>query len=222
MIRKRDSVICIAAHGNAWDKMKKYCFNSAFRHHRDKFDLCVVLNGGHEQTAQFIQEYLEPEYLVVRENTGLDQGAFDTAIKTARGYETYILMHYDHHFSDYNWFTFLHNRLYELKCDVLGNIVRPSTKHLPIDFDEVAKGLGYGELEPGKFEGFIQGCAGFYKGAVIKFLLDRGGIPHAKEDNRNIACICERLLSFLLLQHGFLLDQIPPGYEQYLYHAEHS
>ncbi len=221
MTDKRDSVVCIAAHAKTWDMMKKYCFNAAFRHHRDQFDLCVVVNGGDALEGQTIQDYLAPEYLVLRENTGLDQGAFDAGIKRAQGYDTYILMHYDHHFSDYNWFPYLHDLLHTSEYDVIGNIVTPPTKHLPDDYAIVAEGLGFGHLKPENFPGFLQGCAGFYKKTAIQCLLDHGGLPRGLDNNRNVACICERLQSFIMLHDGLRFGQIPPGYEKYLRHAEH-
>ena len=46
-----------------------------------------------------------------------------------------------------------------------------------------------------------------------------GGIPYGRSNNRDIAFICERLQSFLLLDGGCSLGQIEPGYELYLKHA---
>ena len=221
VVRKRSSVVCIAAHAGAWTGMQRFCFSPTMLACRELFDLCMVLNGHDEPMIAAINASVSPELLVVRENTGLDQGAFNAAIQHATGYDTYVLLHYDHWFADPDWFPTLHRLLYDSDCDVIGNLVQPSTFVMPIEYYVVTGVLGYRDLKPELFDGFLQGGAGMYKADAIQCLLDQGGIPFGKANDRPIAAVCERLMSFILMDHGMTLGQIPPGYEKYLRHAEH-
>ena len=187
---------------------------------RKKFDLCVVFNG-HDPNSLQKTLHLSPEFLVVRENIGMDQAAFDYCVKTIRDYDTYVLIHDDHWFVDDDWFELLNNLLHTNDVDVLGNLVSPGHINQPPNYEIVADVLGYASFKPYQFPCFLQGQAGFYKKRALDCLRANGGVPWGKTNTREVASICERLHSFILLSNGMKFAQIPPGYEKYLRHREH-
>jgi hypothetical protein len=214
-----NTVLCIAAHSHTMAKMQKYCFNQNYFPNRNKFDLCVVFNDVDSETHEYVKT-LDPEYLFVKRNFGLDQSAFDYAINHTKQYENYYLLHYDHWFTDANWFDRLNQEIEAKGVDVLGNLVRPATLNFPQAYQIVSTAFGLGDLLAEKFDCFLQGGAGLYRASAIEALKSRGGIPYGRSNNREIAFICERLQSFLLLDSGVSFGQIEPGYERYLKHAE--
>jgi len=220
MENRRNTLMCIATAPNRWHIMEKYCFNENFRVNRDKLDLCVVFNGYDVDSMRNTLD-LAPEHLVVRENYGMDQAAFDYCVKTFKDYETYILVHDDHWFVDANWFDYLHQVLYGNDVDVLGNLVTPGWINKPETYDVVADVLGFSHFDPRNFPCFMQGQSGIYKKKAIDCLRANGGVPHGRTNTRDVASICERLHSFILLSNGIKFAQIPPGYEKYMRHREH-
>lgn len=220
MNNRRTTLVCVATAAHRWEIMKNYCFNQYFRNNREFFDLCVVFNGYDADSLRCTLE-LSPEHLVLRENLGMDQAAFDHCIKNIRDYDTYVLLHDDHWFVDDNWFHMLHNALYSNDVDVIGNIVSPGYINKPLNYEVVADVLGYSSLQPHSFPCFLQGLAGFYNRKAIDCLRASGGVPWGKTNTREVASICERIHSFILLSHGMKFAQIPPGYEKYLRHREH-
>ncbi len=220
MGNQRDTVVCIATAADRWDIMEKYCFNQYFRVNRQLFDLCVVFNGSDPGSVRRTLD-LAPEHLVIRENVGMDQAAFDYCIKNIRHYRTYIFIHDDHWFVDGNWFQLLHGLLYSNDVDVIGNVVAPGHVNKPASYDVVADVLGYSALAPHLFPCFLQGQAGIYNRKAIDCLLANGGVPWGKTNTREVASICERIHSFIMLSNGIKVGQIPPGYEKYLRHREH-
>lgn len=62
-------------------KMSRHCSNENFRKHRDEFDLCIVFKGVDQDMLDHVGG-LNPVYLLIRENKGFDESAFDHAIKT--------------------------------------------------------------------------------------------------------------------------------------------
>jgi len=215
-----NTVVCIAAHSNTLTHMQKYCFNENFLQNRENFDLCIVFNEVDYKTHEYVKGF-NPEYLFVKQNFGLDQSAFDFAIKNIKDYQYYYLLHYDHWFADHHWFDRLSNEMLKSKVDVLGNLVRPASLHMPKGYDIVSAAFGLEYLKPNRFSYFLQGGAGLYNRRAIEILKGRGGIPYARSNDRNIAFVCERLQSFLMLDGGCTFGQIDPGYETYLKHANY-
>jgi hypothetical protein len=211
--------MCIAAHRGTMAAMKKYCFNEHFYVNRNKLDLCIVFNEVDEDTLSFVKT-LDPEYVFVKENFGMDPAAFDFAINHTKSYENYLLLHYDHWFIDGGWFDRLTAEIDRVGADVLGNLVLPATSNLSPHYNLVSSAYGLENLIPSKYHAFLQGGAGLYKQRAIETFKRKGGIPYGRNLNREVAFICERLQSFLLLESGCTFAQIEPGYEQYLKHAE--
>ena len=220
MTDRRKTVVCIATAPNRWEIMAKYCFNDHFRRHRDQFDICLIMNGQDPQAIRNVQE-LSPEYVYERENLGMDQAAFDYALKHLPAYETYVLIHDDHWFVDADWFPKLHGMLHAGEFDVLGNLVAPAHLNKPVNYDAVADTLGFASFDLRAFPCFLQGQAGFYNRRAIDCVLRHGGVPWGRTNTREVASTCERLHSFIMLSNGIKLGQMPPGYELYMRHREH-
>lgn|GEM_PF-5405811 len=220
METQRDALVCIATAPHRWEIMENYCFNKHFRMNREHFDLCIVFNGYDADSIRRVLD-LSPEHLIVRENVGMDQAAFDHCIKNIRDYNTYVLLHDDHWFIDSCWFQLLYEALHSNDVDVIGNLVAPGHINKPLNYDIIADVLGYSSFKPHLFPCFLQGQAGFYKKRAIDCLRANGGVPWGKTNTREVASICERLHSFILLSNGMKFAQIPPGYEKYLRHREH-
>lgn len=216
-------LICVVTSQNTWQILRQCCFNFNFRTNRMLFDLAVVFNGDDESGIQYVKSLI-PEYLFVRPNLGLDLAAFDHVIKNTPLYDTYFFLHDDHWFADDKWLFNLTDLIYCHDIDVLGNIVDLTTSDPR--YHELARehhfivssALGYGDYQIDKFSFFIQGLAGVYRKKAIECLLMLDGIPHIHNNDKQTAYVCEKLHSFLLIDCGMKIAQIPPGYEQYLKH----
>ncbi len=218
-----DMVVCIASSDRTWHNLPRYCFNAPFRSNRHRFDLVVGFNGFDPEAFRFIDTF-RPEYLIPRPDTGADVANFDNILKRIPTYETYVLMHDDHWFFDEGWVDRLQDLLeHQPGIDVLGNLV-PFDVQGPMKtlFDRLALDLGYDELLGKEYPHFLRGLAGIYRGTVVTDLLNQDGIPHIHRPVQLAAQVFERMFSCLLLEQGFRFGQIPPGYEMYLVHRDHS
>lgn len=216
-------VVCVASSERTWQNLSRYCFNAPFRANRHRFDLAIGFNGDDPEAFRAIDMFT-PEYLLQRPNTGHDLANFDNLIKRIPAYDTYVFMHDDHWFFDEGWV----DRLLELRqnaggIDVFGNLVASDvTGPMQVLYDRLAIDLGYDEILGKQYPHFLQGLAGMYRGSVIRDLLSIDGIPHIHRSVQLAAQVFERMFSFLLLERGWTLGQIPPGYEMYLVHRDHS
>jgi hypothetical protein len=220
MKRYNKALVCVVTSQNTWRVLEKYCFNSNFSACRKLFDLAVVFNGYDAAGIQYVTTF-SPEYLLVRPNFGLDLAAFDYAIKNTHLYASYIFLHDDHWFIDDKWFLHLNDLLQTSDADVLGNLMN-SRINMPLNQKIISNVLGYGKYQLENCPFFIQGLAGIYRQKAIECLLELDGIPHIHNNDREAACVCERIHSFLLLDNGIKIGQIPPGYEQYLKHRHYE
>lgn len=218
-----ETVVCVATSERTWQSLGRYCFNAPFIANRHKFDLAVGFNGDDPEGRRYL-DTLTPEYVLVRPNTGHDLANFDNILKRIPGYQQYILLHDDHWFYDDMWF----ERLADLhdaspETGVFGNLVRFD---LAGDFkeyhDRVCSSMGYTEVIGRPYPHFVQGLAGSYTGSVIRTMLEQDGIPHLHRSVQAAAQVFERVFSGLMLNQGIQFGQIPPGFEMYLVHRDHS
>ena len=218
-----DTVVCVATSERTWQSLWRYCLNAPFIANRHKFDLAIGFNGDDPEGRRSL-DTLTPEYVLMRPNTGHDLANFDNIIKHIPAYDRYVFMHDDHWFYDEEWF----ERLEELhlsspEIGVFGNLVRFD---LQGDFreyhDRFCSIMGYAEVIGKPYPHFVQGLAGSYTGAVIRKVLDMDGIPHMHRSVQSAAQVFERVFSGLLLNQGVQFAQIPPGFEMYLVHRDHS
>jgi len=219
---KQDTIILVVTSEATWQNLDTYCLNEHFRQNRDRFDLAIVFNGTDEAALQKIKA-VAPEHLLVRENLGRDPGAFDAALRAlpVHEYEQTLFMHDDHWFDQPDWFDTLHALLEQRpEIDVFGNLVVASV-HAPPNYEGICYSLGYHEYKLANFPYFLQGMAGLFRKNAIDTLKRLGGVPHIHRNVVEVGQVCERLLSFILLNEGHLMAQIPPGYEKYLIHHEH-
>jgi hypothetical protein len=219
----RETIVCVAASECTWENLKRYCFNAAFRANRHRFDLAIGFNGYDHEAIRFI-DALTPEYLLTRPNTGHDLANFDNILKRVPAHARYILMHDDHWFFDEEWF----DRLLVLldstpEVGVFGNLVpydvQGSFKEY---YDRLCALTGYDEVLGHGYPHFLQGLAGIYRGEVIREILTDDGIPHLHRSVQTAAQVFERVFSALLLNRGVHFAQIPPGFELFLVHRDHS
>jgi hypothetical protein len=223
VIRTLSTIVCVSASERTWTNLQRYCFNAPFRAQRPKVALAVGFNGYDADALRFI-ESLEPEHLFVRPNTGHDLANFDNILKRLPAYERYILLHDDHWFHDQDWLDVL-DRLASSRpdIDVWGNLAPCDVEGVFREYYTQLTGfLGYEDMAAKMFPHFLQGLAGVYSGAVVKKILAMDGIPHLHRSVQVAAQVCERLFSGLLLDQGVTFGQIPPGYELYLLHRDHS
>ena len=219
-VKHKETLVGVVTSEKTWHHLDRYCFNDNFIENRPLFDLAVVFNGKDSEGIKYVNNFL-PEYLFVRPNASLDPAAFDFLIKNIPVYERYILLHDDHWFIDKNWFHTI-NVLMNLheEVDVRGNLVK-SDINKPLNSLLISSILGCAEYQPENFPYFLQGLAGLFKGKVIEAILKLDGIPHIHNNNKEVAQVCERIFSFILLKEGFIFAQIPPGYEKYLKHRDY-
>jgi hypothetical protein len=217
------TVVCVSASERTWPNLERYCFNAPFRAQRKRFALAVGFNGYDPEGLRFV-ECLEPEYLYVRPNTGHDLANFDNILKRLPAFDRYILLHDDHWFHDCRWMDVL-EQLAASHPDVgiWGNLARWDVEGKFREYYmQLAGFLGYEEMADMNFPHFLQGLAGAYEGEVVRKILAMDGIPHLHRSVQVAAQVCERLSSGLLLKEGVVFGQIPPGYELYLLHRDHS
>ena len=219
----QETVVCVATSERTWRSLGRYCFNAPFIANRDRFDLAVGFNGDDPEGRRYL-DTLTPEYILTRPNTGHDLANFDNLIKNIPGYAHYILLHDDHWFYDDMWF----ERLEELHASspaigVFGNLVRfDLTGDFKEYHDRLCSDMGYTEVIDRPYPHFVQGLAGSYKGEVIRAMLEQDGIPHLHRSVQAAAQVFERVFSGLMLNQGVQFGQIPPGFELYLVHRDHS
>ena len=213
---------CVAASEKTWKNLSTYLFRANFLKYRESFDLAVALNGNNSDAVNFIKT-INPEYFFIRENRGFDQAALDHIIKNTPQYEFYIFLHDDHWFFYSNWFEII-EQLFEKYPDVdaWGNLsIFDKQFYADDDSKHLLKLLGYEEYINKDWQFIVMGLAGFYRGKVIKWLLENKGIPHIKNDDYNYTHIVERLFTCVLVNNNYNISQIPPGYEEFLRHKNH-
>jgi hypothetical protein len=219
----QETVVCVATSERTWQVLARYCFNAPFIANRHRFDLAIGFNGDDHEGRRYL-DGLTPEYILPRANTGHDLANFDNIIKRIPLYERYILLHDDHWFYDEMWFERLES-LHESSPDtgVFGNLVKFD---LSGDFkeyhDRLCASMGYDEVVGRSYPHFVQGLAGSYKGSVIRTVLEMDGIPHVHRSMQSAAQVFERAFSGLMVNRGIRFGQIPPGFEMYLVHRDHS
>lgn len=209
-----------------WTHLQRYCFNSCFVKNRAKFDLCIAFNGNPSAEALAILSELTPDHLIIRPNAGMDPAALDVCIKHLPAYEYVITLHDDHWFSDDAWFEQLHTLMQmDASAAAYGNLVTScpyNSSEFEVFFDIVSATIGYENYHNSEFPCYLQGMAGIFRKSTIDLLLSLDGIPHTHGNHKKTVEVCERMLSYLLLRHGAILKQIPPGYERYLRHRNHN
>lgn len=222
-VAMRKTIVCVAASECTWQNLRRYCFNAAFRANRHRFDLAVGFNGYDPEAIRFI-DTLTPEYLLTRPNTGHDLANFDNILKRVPAHTRYILMHDDHWFFDEEWF----DRLLVLldstpEIGVFGNLVPYDVQGSFREYyDRLCTMTGYDDVLGHGYPHFLQGLAGIYRGEVIQEMLACDGIPHLHRSIQAAAQVFERVFSALLLNQGVRFAQIPPGFELFLVHRDHS
>lgn len=219
----RNTIVCVATSARTWQALGRYCFNAPFRANRHRFDLAVGFNGSDTEGRRFI-DTLTPEYLLLRPNTGHDLANFDNILKNVPLYARYVLLHDDHWFYDEEWFERLTGLLDGAPdIGVFGNLVAYDLKGEFKEYhDRLCQLTGYEEVAGRSYPHFVQGLAGIYRGTVIRTMLDDDGIPHLHRGIQPAAQVYERVFSALMLDRGVRFGQIPPGYELYLVHRDHS
>lgn len=209
-----------------WRHLQSYCFNACFTNNRTKFDLCIAFNGIPSGEALATLTAQTPEHLIIRPNAGMDPAALDACIKNLPDYEYVIVMHDDHWFSNDTWFEQLYTLMQiDESAAAYGNLVTSCPYNAPefeTFFDIVSTTIGYENYHNSEFPCYLQGMAGIYRKSTIELLLRLDGVPHTHGNNKKVVEVCERMLSYLLLRHGAVLKQIPPGYELYLRHQHHN
>ncbi len=218
-----DTVVCVSTSERTWPVLARYCFNAPFLANRHRFDLAIGFNGDDPEGRRYL-DTLTPEYTLMRPNVGHDLANFDNILKRIPLYERYILLHDDHWFYDEEWFERLED-LHEASPEtgVFGNLARYDLQGDFKDYhDRMCTMFGYTEVIGKPYPHFVQGIAGSYRGSVIRMLLEQDGIPHLHRHVQSAAQVFERLLSWLLLDRGVEVAQIPPGFEMYLVHRDHS
>jgi hypothetical protein len=219
----QDTVVCVATSERTWHSLGRYCFNAPFIANRHKFDLAVGFNGDDPEGRRYL-DTLTPEYVLTRSNTGHDLANFDNIIKNVPLHDHYVLLHDDHWFYDEMWFDRLED-LHESSPDVgvFGNLVRfDLTGDFKEYHDRMCTSMGYDEVIGRPYPHFVQGLAGSYRGSVIRTILEMDGIPHLHRSVQAAAQVFERVFSGLMLNQGIQFGQIPPGFEMYLVHRDHS
>jgi hypothetical protein len=216
-------VVCVATSERTWRNLDRYCFNPVFRAQRHRVALAVGFNGTDPEALRFI-ERLEPEHLFLRPNTGHDLANFDNMLKRLPAYEQYLFLHDDHWFHDTAWVDTLGGLMARQPgAGVLGNLVPfDVTGEFLEYYTLLTRALGYDEMAETAYPYFLQGLAGLYRRHVVEQILAMDGIPHLHRSVQVAAQVCERLFSGLLLRRGIVLEQIPPGFELYLVHRDHS
>ena len=208
----------VATSEKTWHLGEKYLFNEHFLKNRFFFDLAIVCNGFNAE-AEACLSALAPEHLFSRENRGYDIAAFDHVIKKLPFYPHYLFLHEDNWFFDDDWFEKLDRmQMSDLSVDVFGNLF--SHPELSAEgFDQIfaQNNISFRQSD---FPYFLQGYTGWYRGAVIEFFLKIGGIPGHNQSSRLATHVFERFTSYLLMSQGYSFGQIPPGYEQFLMHAD--
>jgi hypothetical protein len=217
------TVVCVSTSERTWHALERFCFNSVFRVQRQRFVLAVGFNG-HDADGLRYLESIHPEHLFVRPNTGHDLANFDNVLKRLPSFDRYILLHDDHWFYDPLWFDVLTElQAGHREIDIWGNLVgHDVTGEFLGYYSTIARALGYDELVDRVFPHFLQGLAGVFSRRAIDIVLAMDGIPHLHRSIQTAAQVCERLFSGLLLDRGLRFGQIPPGYELYLMHRDHS
>jgi hypothetical protein len=217
------TVVCVSASERTWKNLERYCFNAPFRAQRRNFALAVGFNGYDADGLRLI-EHLEPEHLFIRPNTGHDLANFDNILKRLPAFDRYILLHDDHWFHDPRWLDVLDQLARSHpEVGVWGNLSQWDVEGKFSEYYMQLTGfLGYEEMASRKFQWFLQGLAGVYNGVVVKKILAMDGIPHLHRSVQIAAQVCERLFSGLIQEAGTTFGQIPPGYELYLLHRDHS
>lgn len=221
---RNNAVVVVISSERTRHNLTRFCFNEHFRANRNKFDLCVTFNGDASESLSIISP-LRPEHLFQRPNLGRDPAALDFALKALPIYEYYIILHDDHWFHVPHWFDYLTALLQEdVSADAYGNLIASyNSEAFEASFNLVSSVImndhGYGA---NMFPHFLQGMAGIFRGRAIQWLLQRDGVPHTHGNDYKAGEVCERLFSYLLLDEGMILKQIPPGYELYLRHRDHN
>lgn len=208
----------VATSEKTWHLGKKYLFNDHFMKNRSFFDLAIVCNG-FQPVAEACLKALNPDYLFFRENRGYDIAALDHAIKKLPCYPHYLFLHEDNWFFNDTWFEKLDRlQMMNLSLDVFGNLVTTPDRTSE-GFDQIfaQNNLPFRQAD---FPYFLQGYTGWYRGGVIEYFLKIGGIPGYDQSSRYATHVFERLTTYLLIFHGYRFGQIPPGYEQFLMHAD--
>lgn len=221
---RNNAVVVVISSERTWHNLTRFCFNEHFCANRNKFDLCVTFNGDASESLSIISP-LRPEHLFQRPNLGRDPAALDFALKALPIYEYYIILHDDHWFHVPHWFDYLTALLQDdVSADAYGNLIASyNSEAFEASFNLVSSVImndrGYGA---NMFPHFLQGMAGIFRGRAIQWLLQRDGVPHTHGNDYKAGEVCERLFSYLLLDEGMILKQIPPGYELYLRHRDHN
>lgn len=209
-----------------WEHLRSYCFNSFFIKNRTKFDLCIAFNGIPSAEASMLLSSQQPEHVIIRPNHGMDPAALDECIKNIPLYNFYIVLHDDHWFSHDAWLEQLLTLMQtDATATAYGNLVTScpyKSQAFDTFFEMVSTVTGYEDYHISEFSCYLQGMAGIFRGSAIKQLLALDGVPHTHGNNKKVVEVCERLLSYLLLNNGAVLKQIPPGYELYLRHRDHN
>jgi hypothetical protein len=219
----QETIVCVATSERTWQSLGRYCFNAPFITNRHRFDLAIGFNGDDHEGRRFL-DGLTPEYVLVRPNTGHDLANFDNIIKNVPIYSQYILLHDDHWFYDEDWFNRLEGLLESSPdTDVFGNLVAYDLKGDFKDYhDRLCSLMGYTDVIDRPYPHFVQGLAGMYRGSAIRTVLEMDGIPHLHRSVQAAAQVFERVFSSLMLNRGLQFEQIPPGFEMYLVHRDHS
>ncbi|HEX9023092.1 MAG TPA: hypothetical protein VF799_04550 [Geobacteraceae bacterium] len=223
-LSRHNVVVVVLSSERTWHNLARFCFNEHFCANRNRFDLCVVFNGDVSESFPIISP-LQPEHLLQRPNLGRDPAALDFALKALPIYEYYVILHDDHWFHAPSWFDYLTGLLREDgSADAYGNLI--ASYHSTVfeaSFNLVCSVIMNDDrYSADMFPHFLQGMAGIFRGRAIQWLLQRDGVPHTHGNDYSAGEVCERLFSYLLLNEGMVLKQIPPGYELYLRHRDHN
>ncbi|BCS55995.1 hypothetical protein [Geobacter sp. SVR] len=219
-------VVVVITSERTWHNLARYCFNGHFRASRDRVDLCIVFNGN-VSISLSQAALLDPEYLLQRPNVGRDPAALDFALKTLPQYEYYLVLHDDHWFHVPHWLDYLIRLLDEDdSVDAYGNLITTcpyGSGSFESSFEQFCRVImNDSRYSAEMFPHFLQGMAGIYRGRAIRRLLQRDGVPHTHTNDYKAGEVCERLFSYVLMDEGMVLKQIPPGYELYLRHRDHN
>jgi len=218
----KEICFCLASSRVTWRRLPQMALNPAFMAVRARLRLAVIFNGELSDEIRQYLEQLQPDHLIVRENTGNEAGAYQTALERLPSYDWYFLMHDDHWFWSGHWLEVIMicRDKGDLNC-CYGNLVRCAFPWRE-ELNQLTGGWGFSSPARIINVAIMQGMAGLYSRQVLELFLARGGIPYFEENSERYTHFLERLFSYILIEEGVKLQQLAGGFEYLLLHRNYA